>query len=116
MQEGLIAFGLVLLMFMAPLAINGPPDLWMISGFWLAVVGLGFGVPTGALYHMALYSALRSVDDLPQRWWVKPTSLHDRVPAERRFWVFAWCGMGALGFVVVIIGCLVVGIGAVRSF
>lgn len=116
MQEVLISLGIVILMSAAPLIGLGAPDAWMLVGFWLVVGGMLFGVPTGAVYHVLLRRALLKADALPERWWLQPTSLHGRLPPEQRFWVLGWCFLGAAGFVVTVIGCVAVGIGALRAF
>ncbi len=86
----------------------------LVTGFWLVVAGLVFGVPTGAVYHVALHRALRRADDLPPRWWWNPTAHHHRLPPGDRFRVLAWCGAGALGFLIAVLGCVVGAVGAFR--
>ena len=54
------------------------PATLLVAGFWIAVAGLAFGVPTGAVYHVALRNALLGAERLPARWWLQP----DR-PARR---------------------------------
>ena len=84
-------------------------------GFWTAAAGLAFGVPTGAVYHLALRSALLRAQRLPARWWLNPTALHDELPASVRTRVLAWCYAGAAGFLVTIAGCALVAIAAFRG-
>jgi len=90
------------------------PDALLASGFWLVVGGLGFGLPTGLLYHVALHRTLGAVGRLPRRWWLHPTALHPWLPAEHRFRVLAWCRLGALGCAVAFLGCGIFGLGAFR--
>jgi hypothetical protein len=113
--EGWIALGLIAVLGALGGAFVLPPELLLIAGFWVAVAGLGFGVPTGLLYHWALRRALAAVDRLPPRWWVHPTSLHDRLPPEARPTVMAWCTAGAAGFLVSLAGCALVALGAFRT-
>lgn len=80
-----------------------PVVLFQVGGF-LVAAGFAFGVPTGLVYHWALYRALTSVDALPSRWWLRPTSLHHAIPSERRAWVLGWCYAGASGFLVIVFG------------
>jgi hypothetical protein len=35
---------------------------------WLLAAGALLGIPTGVLYHLALYRALRGIDALPDDW------------------------------------------------
>lgn len=87
-----------------------------VAGFWLVVGGLAFGVPTGFLYHLALRQSLLRQGLLPARWWLQPTRLNPRVPAADRPLVLGFCYAGAAGFLVTVFGCVVVAIGAWRSF
>lgn len=105
----LVAFGALAAFF----AIS--PAALVVVGFWTAVAGLAFGVPTGALYHLALRSALLRAQRLPAHWWLNPTSLHDELPDTVRTLVLAWCYAGAAGFLVTIAGCALVAIAAFRG-
>ena len=87
-----------------------------VAGFWLVVGGLAFGVPTGFLYHVALRRSLLRKGPLPARWWLQPTRLNHKVPDADRRLVLGFCYAGAAGFLVTVLGCIVVAIGAWRSF
>jgi hypothetical protein len=91
-----------------------PPDTLFLAGVRLAAAGLAFGVPTGLVYHLELRRALLVADALPARWWLRPTSLHAGIPADRRARVLAWCYAGAAGFLVSVLGCAVVAVAALR--
>jgi hypothetical protein len=99
---------------LAVLLAVAPPTL-LVAGFWLAVAGLAFGVPTGLLYHIELRRSLLSRDRLPSRWWLRPTSLHGEIAEADRFRVLAWCYAGAAGFLLSIAGCALVAVAAVRG-
>jgi hypothetical protein len=99
--------GLAALLMVAPATL-------LIAGFWIAVAGLVFGVPTGAIYHVALRNALLDAQRLPPRWWLQPTALHGEIPNAARARVLAWCYAGALGFLVTVAGCALVAIAAFR--
>ncbi len=86
-----------------------------VAGFWLVVGGLAFGVPTGLLYHLALRRSLLRQGPLPARWWLKPTQLNPQIPGPDRGLVLGFCYAGAAGFLVTLLGCIVVAIGAWRS-
>ena len=89
-------------------------DALLAAGLWLVVVGLGFGLPTGLLYHLELRRSLLALERLPRRWWLHPIALHPLLPAEAEFRVMAWCRLGALGCAVAFVGCGVFGLGAFR--
>jgi hypothetical protein len=115
MGEALIALALAIgLGVLAALFAIAPATL-IVAGFWVAVAGLALGVPTGAVYHVALRGALLDADRLPPRWWLHPTALHDDLPDARRTAVLAWCYAGAAGFLVTIAGCALVAIAAFRG-
>jgi len=86
-----------------------------VAGLWLTVAGLAFGLPTGFLYHLALRRSLLREGRLPARWWLWPTDLHDRIPDADRRLVLGSCYAGAAGFLVTLLGCLVLGISTWRS-
>jgi hypothetical protein len=92
-----------------------PPDVLLVAGFWLIVAGLAFGLPTGAVYHVALHRSLLRAGVLPRRWWLHPTSHHRLLPADDAPSVLAWCRAGALGCAVVFVGCAVAGLGAWKA-
>ena len=91
------------------------PATLVVAGFWIAIAGLAFGVPTGAVYHVALRNALLGAGRLPGRWWLQPTALHGEIPEAARGRVLAWCYAGALGFLVTVAGCALVAIAAFRG-
>jgi hypothetical protein len=110
-----IALGLLAALgALAVLLVVGPPSL-VVAGFWLAAVGLAFGVPTGLVYHLALRRALGAAGLLPARWWLHPTALHGEIPAGDRARVLAWCYVGAAGFLVTVLGCALVALAVWRG-
>lgn len=92
-----------------------PPAALLVAGAWTIAIGLAFGVPTGAIYHLALRRSLLAASRLPARWWWNPTALHDAIPAADRTHVLAWCYAGAAGFLVTVLGCALVAIAAWRG-
>ena len=91
-----------------------PPDTLFLAGVRLAAAGLAFGVPTGLVYHLELRRALLQAERLPARWWLRPTGLHRDIPPALRTRVLAWCYAGAAGFVLSMLGCALVAVGALR--
>ena len=81
---------------------------------WLAIAGgLALGIPTGFLYPVLLRRALLRRGPLPKRWWVNPTGLHRDFDRGEAFYV--WMVLGAIGFVISIVGCALVLVGALRA-
>src|SRR5512139_144782 len=115
MGEILITFGLLAALGVVAFALAVTPAALLIIGFWLVVAGLGFGVPTGLLYHVTLRRSLLAADALPERWWWSPTTLHDAIPDGHRAWVLGWCYAGAAGFLVTVLGCALVALAAWRG-
>ena len=91
-----------------------PPDALLALGFWGVAAGLGFGLPTGLLYHIQLRRSLLALGRLPQRWWLHPIALHPLLPAEDVFRVMAWCRLGALLCALAFLGCGIFALGAFR--
>ena len=114
MIEGFIVLGIGVVFWAVYWSVSAAPEMVLMSGLRLVGFGFAFGVPTGLLYHVFLYHALRSADALPRGWWIRPTGLHHLIPPSDRFRVLGWCYAGALGFFVIVIGLPMVAIGAFR--
>jgi hypothetical protein len=96
------------------LAMNVDPEWLLFGGMWIVAGGFALGLPTGALYHLTLYRSLRRANALPARWWLRPTSHHDRIPVADRVRVLGWCYLGAAGFLVIVVGIAITAAGALR--
>ena len=84
------------------------PIQWVLNAAILFLgVGFALGVPTGFWYHVALGRALRPRDQLPARWWLRPTALHGYLLPAERVGVLRWFYAGGIGFVLTAIGCIV---------
>lgn len=115
MGEAAIALGFFAALAALAVGFAVAPPALLVAGFWLALAGLAFGVPTGFYYHVALRRSLVAIDALPARWWWSPTALHDAIPDADRAWVLAWCYVGAAGFLVTVLGCALVALAAFRG-
>jgi hypothetical protein len=80
-------------------------------GVALVALGMAIGVPAGALYHVRLYRLVRPTG----AWWLRPTALHPRLDDADRSRVMGAFKIGAAGFVIAIVGCALVALGAFRS-
>lgn len=114
---GVIELGVVGLVLGALVAVPAlfavvPWEVTFGVGVALIALGMGVGVPAGAMYHVKLWRALRPTG---ARWWLHPTGLHPRLAAAQRPSVMRWFKLGAVGFVLAIAGCLFLAVGALRS-
>jgi hypothetical protein len=78
--------------------------------------GLVFGVATGFWYHVALARALAPSNALTPGWWLRPVPLHPRLDAASRRRVMPWFYAGAVGFVVTVVGLVVIALGVAVGF
>jgi hypothetical protein len=105
---GLILGGFVVVPWLMAMA---PWEVTFGIGVTLVVLGMAVGVPAGALYHLRLWQTLKP----ERRWWIHPTALHDQLTGAARSRVLFWFRFGAVGFVIAIAGCVLVGVGVLRS-
>lgn len=114
MQELAWVFGLVLLLVGAAL-INTVP--------WLALMNLGqttmlgaaaLGIPLELVYFSLLGLALGGVGR-PKGWYWRSFEHHKLLSAAQRRWVLPWFYSGALCFVVIVLGMLLVFLAVVAA-
>jgi hypothetical protein len=79
------------------------------------VVGLLVGIPTGLWYHVALGRVLGARGELPERWWLRPTALHDALAPSELERVMPWFYIGGAGFALTIAGCAAFALAALRA-
>jgi hypothetical protein len=60
------------------------------------------------VYHVKLHLALVRQGAAEPGWWWRPTSYHDRLAVEERRTIMLWFRSGAAGFLMVIVGCVLV--------
>jgi hypothetical protein len=100
----------VVVLFGAIVALVSAEGLMLVGGIFVAVGFVG-GVPAAFIYHLKLFRALRRNGDVPKRWWLAPMKHHEAAGDEARD-SFAWAWrMGAVGFVVIVLGCFLVAVG-----
>jgi hypothetical protein len=87
-----------------------------IVGLVLTAVGLLLGTPTGFMYHVALHRVLRARGTVPVRWWLSPVRHHQGLSADETASFALWFKLGAAGFLLAVVGCLLAIAGFVRSF
>jgi len=111
--EVLIALALVACLFAAPLV------AWtslVMAGVLVTGAGLLFGVTTGLWYHIVLAKALVAAKAHTPGWWLRPVSLHERLDEAGRRRVMPWFYAGAAGFVVTVVGLILLGLGIANAY
>ena len=76
----------------------------LAASAWAIGAGLVVGVPAGLMYHVELYRALAPRDELGPRWIWNPVARHTYLRPRERRRVLAWFYAGGAGFVVILIG------------
>ena len=88
-----------------------PWPAMLMVGTVTTAVGLVFGVGTGLWYHIALARVVSATRALPARWWLRPVELHEWLePASHRR-VMPWFYAGAVGFVITVVGLVLIALG-----
>ena len=112
MLEALLVFGVLAILILAgilTLIVNWATLI--IAGAVLVAIGTVVGVPAGFWYHVRLYAHLAPRGELPARWWVSPVQHHEKLLDGERPDVLRWFYVGGAGFMVILLGCVVVALG-----
>ncbi len=104
MRELIVVAGILVGMVVIAAAFYVPWTLTYNLGLGVTVIGAVIGVPTGTLYHIQLYRALRSRNQLPSDWYWQPIPLNERLTPRERTWVLPWCYVGGVGFMLMVVG------------
>jgi hypothetical protein len=72
----------------------------------LVLGGLGVGLPAALVYHVLLGRALARAGPAPRRWWLDPVRHHRDLPKGSRLGVLVWFGLGGTGFLLTMLGCV----------
>lgn len=99
-----VVVGLALLGGGALLVATLPPLTLLWTSAALSAVGCLVGVPCGALYHLVLRRELLREGPLPSGWLWHPTRHHGQLAATGRARIWPWFVLGALGFLLVMLG------------
>jgi hypothetical protein len=103
---------LIVLVLLATAALPASALLW--AGAGLGTFGAIFGVPAGLVYHARLWKALRRNGKSTAGIWLRPMRLHGELPEHELRVVQWWFAVGAIGFVVTILGAVAVVVAIVR--
>jgi len=113
----LLEIFLVLLTLGSFLAVAYAPWVPMLQlGAGLAALGMLVGVPAGLLYHVLLRARLSEHGRLEPRWWLRPVAQHALLDEAALRRIRPAFFVGGAGFLVTLLGCLVVVLGIVASF
>jgi hypothetical protein len=92
-----------------------PVPALVTGAIWMIGIGFAFGTPTGFAYHVALYRALKPRNALPRLWWLRPNRHHDALKPAERPRVLFWFTLGAIGYLVIVVGCVLLAGAALRG-
>jgi hypothetical protein len=114
-RQSVFEAAIALLIVIALLATAALPPIWLLwVGVTVGLLGAGFGVPAGLVYHARLWRALRRHGRTTEGIWLRPMQLHGELPEHERPIVQWWFAVGAIGFVATILGAVAVVIAVVR--
>ncbi|MET0285581.1 MAG: hypothetical protein ABW352_13960 [Polyangiales bacterium] len=107
MGELVVALAPILLLALISIAASYVPLSYLAVGS-LGLVALGslFGLPCGLWYHVVLRRELLARGPLPRGWLWQPTHQHALLDEPARQRVRRWFVLGAVGFVVIVLGAL----------
>jgi hypothetical protein len=106
-----VVVGLVVIGLMVALL---PIEGMLIAGVACMALGFGLGVPAGVYYHFKLYRYLAAHGGVPSGFIWHPTRYHADVPPSEMRHITPWFVTGALGFLLIMIGCAIVMLGVWR--
>lgn len=82
-----------------------PWDTALDVGLYLSAAGFAIGIPTGTMYHVALWRELRHLPGgVPARWIWNPIAHHHKLSDSALRRVRPWFYVGGFGFVVISAG------------
>jgi len=106
-----VLLALIIVGSLGPLVQTIPTPFMIELGFLCLGIGLLVGVPSGCLYHLALYQVLASQDSLPSKWWLRPTDFHAGLAQDQLAKIRPWYLLGALSFTIALVGGLLAMVG-----
>ena len=116
MAEALIVLAVVaLLTGFGLMAVVLPVETLMLVGAVCVLIGFALGVPAGAYYHLRLYRCLAANGGVPRDFFWHPTRYHADVPPADTPKYMPWFIAGAVGFVLILLGCAIVMLGVLRA-
>ena len=93
-----------------------PWETGLIIGAGVVLFGLLVGVPTGVVYHVQLYRVLAPKGGLPGGWYWRPLQFNAELTEAERQRVMPWCYAGGLGFVIIVLGIVALGVALLATY
>jgi hypothetical protein len=116
MAEALVVLGVVgLLVTLGLMAVLLPIETLVLAGAACIVIGFLLGVPAGTYYHVKLYRCLAARGGVPQDFFWHPTRYHEALPRAESRKFMPWFIAGAVGFILILLGCSIVMLGVLRA-
>jgi hypothetical protein len=116
MAETLVVFAVVgLLVVLGLMAALLPPETLVLVGVTCIATGFVLGVPAGTYYHVKLYRCLAARGGVPSDFFWHPTRYHDQLPRTESRKFMPWFVAGAVGFMLILLGCSIVMLGVMRA-
>jgi hypothetical protein len=113
MIETALASGVVLLLLGIGLVSQLSWDVLLYSGEITSALGLLLGVPPAVVYHVRLWQELKLAKESTRGMIWNPIRFHDRVPWHRQNRFLPWFYAGGAGFVIVVLGLVLMGMAIV---
>lgn len=98
---------------------------WMVSlvawhilfglGLLLFAVGMAVGVPAGFWFHVVLRRMMRQRSIEQRDWWLRPFNSYNRLDARDRLPMRLWLYLGGAGFLLTVLGCVLLAVGAIKN-
>lgn len=101
--------GIMWLQFMLPFS----AAFWLGAG--VSVAGAVIGIPASLIYHWLLARVLGSQGDLPKGWYWDPMRYHALLRGQQRTTILAFFGLGAFGFLLVVLGAVFLTLSSLRT-
>jgi hypothetical protein len=110
------ALGLALLGGLALAVASLPAFSLLWAAVALAGIGCVIGIPGGVAYHVTLRRELLRQGGLPRGWLWNPTRLHDGLDDDANGRIRPWFLLGALGFMLIMLGAALATVTLVTHF
>ena len=116
MREFLIAAAILCVLVVAALLFLVRWESLFIVGIVMIAAGIAVGVPTGFVYHVQLYRALRSRNRLARGWVWRPFQHHQHLDRRDKRRVMPWAIVGGVGFFIIVIGQALLAAGLINMY
>jgi len=116
MAESLVVLAVVgLLVVLGSMAVLLSLETLVLVGVVCVATGFMLGVPAGTYYHVLLYRCLAARGGVPRDFFWHPTRYHAGLPQAESRKFMPWFVAGAVGFMLILLGCSIVMLGVMRA-